>query len=119
MAITGPVAAATGHPLLDRIAPVILYGFYIPASLMAATGLATAILSRLNRSLFQATDAPLPPSFEVHPSFVARGYLALLLAGLSILHVVAARYHRCVLKDPLLRRMWFGRQASDPPATAN
>ena len=112
------MAATTGHPLLDRIAPVILYGFYIPALLMAATGLATAIPGRLNRSVFQATDAPLPPSFEVHPSFVARGYLALLLAGLSILHVVAARYHRCVLKDPLLRRMWFGRRASDPPATA-
>jgi hypothetical protein len=43
MATTGPVAATTGHPLLDRIAPVILYGFYIPASLIAATGLATAI----------------------------------------------------------------------------
>jgi cytochrome b561 len=119
MATTGPVAATTGHPLLDRIAPVTHYGFYILALLMAATGLATAILGGLNRSIFQATDAPLPPSSEVHPSFVAPGNLALLLAGLIILHAVAALYHQCFLKDRLQRRMWFGRRASDPPATAN
>lgn len=87
MATAGPVAGTTGHPLPDRIAPVTLYGFYILTLLMAATGLATAIPGGLNRSVFQATAEPLPPSFEVHPSFVAHGYLVPLLAGSIILHV--------------------------------
>jgi cytochrome b561 len=114
-----PAAATTGHPQLDRIAPVSHYGFYVLVFLMAATGLTTAILAGLNRSVFQATGEPLPPSFAVYPSFVAHGYLALLLAGLIVLHLAAALYHQFFLKDGLLRRMWFGRRASDPPASAN
>src|ERR1700682_1623559 len=34
-----PADATTGHPVLDRIAPVTHYGFYVLVFLMAATGL--------------------------------------------------------------------------------
>jgi cytochrome b561 len=111
-----PTAAATGHPRLDRIAPVTHYAFYVLVFLMAATGLATAIVAGLNRSVFQGTGEPLPSSFAAYPSFVAHGYLALLLAGLVVLHLAAALYHQFFLKDGLFRRMWFGRRASDPPS---
>jgi cytochrome b561 len=66
--------------------------------------------------VFRGTGEPLPPSFEVYPSFVAHGYFALLLAGFIILHVVAALYHQFVRKDGLFRWMWFGRRALDPAA---
>jgi cytochrome b561 len=41
---------------------------------------------------------------------VAHGYLALLLVGCIVLHVLAALYHQFVRKDRLFRRMWFGRR---------
>jgi cytochrome b561 len=118
MATARPATATTGHPRLDRIAPVSHYGFYVLVLLMAGTGLATAILAGLNRSVFQGTGEPLPPSFAAYPSFVVHGYLALLLAGLIVLHVAAALYHQFFVKDGLFRRMWFGRRASNPPASA-
>jgi cytochrome b561 len=118
LATARPAAAATGHPLLDRIAPVTHYGFYVLVFLMAATGLATAILAGLNRSVFQGTGEPLPPSFAAYPSFVAHYFVALLLAGLIVLHLAAALYHQFLLKDRLFRRIWFGRRASDPAASS-
>lgn len=113
-----PAEATAGHPVLDRIAPVIHYGFYVLVLLMAATGLATAILAGLNRSVFQGSGEPLPPSFAVYPAFVAHGWLALLLAGLVGLHVIAALYHQFARKDRLFQRMWFGQRAPGQTAPA-
>ena len=118
IAMRRPADATTGHPQLDRIAPVTHYGFYVLVLLMAGTGLATAILAGLNRSVFQGSGEPLPSSFASYPTLVAHGYIALLLVGLAILHVLAALYHQFVLKDGLLRRMWFGRRDLDRPAPA-
>ena len=109
-----PADATTGNRPLDRIAPVTHYGFYILVLLMAGTGFATAIRAGLNRSVFQGSGEPLPPSFASYPTFVAHGYVALLLAGLIALHVVAALYHQFVGKDRLFRRMWFGQRFSGP-----
>jgi cytochrome b561 len=113
-----PPAATTGHPLLDRIAPIAHYGFYVLILLMVASGYATAILAGLNRSVFQDSGDPLPPDFAAYPSFVAHGTLATILAGFIILHVLAAFFHHFVLKDGLLRRMWFGRRRPNPMAPA-
>jgi cytochrome b561 len=111
-----PADATTGHRLLDRIAPVTHYGFYILVVLMAGTGLATAILAGLNRSVFQGSGEPLPPDFASYPSFLAHRYVALLLAGFIALHLLAALYHQFVRKDRLFRRIWFGRRVSSSAA---
>jgi cytochrome b561 len=67
---------------------------------MAGTGLATANLAGLNRSVFQGTREPLSPSFAVYPTFAAHFYLALLLlAGFIVLHVLAAPYHHFARMD--------------------
>jgi cytochrome b561 len=110
-----PPQATTGHRSLDKIAPIIHYGFYLLVILMVGTGFATSILAGLNRSVFQGSGDPLPARFEDYATFVAHGYLALVLAGLVFLHVVAALYHQFVRKDGLLRRMWFGPRAPAPP----
>jgi cytochrome b561 len=113
-----PADAATGNRLMDRIAPLTHYGFYILVLLMAGTGLATAILAGLNRSVFQRSGEPLPQNFEIYPTFVAHGFIAVLLVGFILLHLLAALYHQFVRKDRLFRRMWFGRRTLDPSAQA-
>ena len=111
-----PARATAGRPMLDRIAPITHYGFYVLVFLMSATGLATAILAELNRSVFQGSGEPLPSSFALYPTFVAHSYLAWLLAGFLVLHGLAALYHQFFLGDGLFRRMWFERRAADPQA---
>jgi cytochrome b561 len=113
-----PADATTGHPRLDRLAPIIHYGFYVLVLLMVGSGYATAILAGLNKSVFQGSGDPLPPDFSIYPTFVAHGTLAALLAGFIVLHVLAALFHQFVLKDGLLRRMLFGRRGPTSPAQA-
>ena len=113
MRTSRPPDSTTGLRLLDRLAPVVHYGFYGLVLLMVATGYATAILAGLNRIVFQRSGEPLPSSFETYPTFTAHGYLALMLTGLIILHLAAALYHQLARKDRLLQRMWFGRRVSD------
>jgi cytochrome b561 len=107
-----PEEARTGHPLLDRIAPVVHYGFYVVVLMMVGSGYTTAILAGLPAIVFGGSGEALPPSFAIYPSWVAHVYLALLLLGLIVLHVLAALYHHFVRKDGLFRRMLFARRAA-------
>ena len=118
MLTSRPAPATTGHPFLDRIAPVTHYGFYVLVLLMVGTGYATAILAGLNRIVFQGSGEPLPENFAVYPTFIAHGYIALFLAGFVVLHVLAALYHQFVRRDGLFRGMWFGRRAAKAVAPA-
>ena len=60
--------------------------------------------------ILQPNGGSLPDNFAVFPSFRAHAALATLLAILIVVHVAAALYHHCVLKDGLFRRMWFGKR---------
>src|SRR5260221_7928992 len=102
------VAATTGGPGRDRLAPITHYGFYVLVPLMVGTGYATGILAGLPAIVFGRSGAPLPKSFMVYPTFVAHGVLAALLAGLIALHILAALYHQFVRKDGLFARMALG-----------
>jgi cytochrome b561 len=62
---------------------------------------------RLSVGLKNESGAPLPPSFEIYPSFVIHGYIATILAGFIGWHVLAALYHQFVMKDRLFRRMFL------------
>ncbi len=118
MLTSRPAPATTGYPILDRIAPITHYGFYVLVLLMVGTGYATAILAGLNRIVFQGSGDPLPEDFDVYPTFVAHSFLAAILAGFVVLHVLAALYHQFACKDRLFRRMWFGRRAAKAAASA-
>jgi cytochrome b561 len=111
MRTSRPPAAATGHPSLDRFAPITHYGFYLVVLAMVATGFTTAIVSGLNLIVFGPSGVPLPPTLMIYPSFVAHVYIAALLVALITLHVLAAFYHQFVRGDGLFRRMLFGRRA--------
>ncbi len=112
-----PTAAATNYPALDRFAVLTHYAFYVLILLMAATGLATSVISGLNLIVFGASSAPLPPSLLIYPTRIAHGNIAAALAALIGLHLVAALYHQFFLRDGLLRRIWFGRRQANAPAS--
>ena len=103
-----PAPATTGHPFLDRIAPVTHYGFYVLVLLMVGTGYATAILAGLNRIVFQGSGEPLPENFAVYPTFIAHGYIALFLAGFIVLTCWWRSIITSCARDCMFRRLWFG-----------
>lgn len=113
-----PPRATTGHPRLDRLAPVLHQGFYLLVFLMVGSGFATAIIAGLNEIVFGPPGLPLPPTLSIYPTFVAHGVLAVVLAGFIVLHVLAALYHHFVRKDGLFRRMLFGRRVSNDAVPA-
>jgi len=87
-----PADATTGYPLLDRIAPISHYGFYVLVLMMVGTGFATAIIAGLGEIVFGSSGARLPPTLMTYPAFVAHIFFAMLLSGLVVLHVLAAFY---------------------------
>ncbi len=105
-----PEPATTGNRALDRIAKISHLAFYALVAGMIATGLATALLADLPSIVFGGSGAPLPASFTVFPTRVIHGVIAKAFVGLIAVHATAALYHHFVLRDGLLRRMWFGRR---------
>lgn len=103
-----PEPATAGNPVLDRIARISHYAFYVLVAGMIATGLATALLAGLPQIAFGGSGSPLPETFAVFPTRVLHGVIAKALVGLIALHVLAALWHHFVRGDGLLTRMWFG-----------
>jgi hypothetical protein len=52
----------------------------------------------------------LPPDLWVFPVRTVHYVFSRLLMALIALHVTGAIYHTLVLRDGLLKRMWFGRR---------
>ena len=104
-----PPHATTGNDLLDRVGRWTHWGFYLLIAGMVATGLATALGLGLFPIVYGGAAQTLPAELATFAPRVAHGVIALILVGLIALHVAAAIYHQFVLKDALLRRMWFGR----------
>jgi cytochrome b561 len=118
MGTSRPANATTGYPLLDRIAPIFHYGFYVLVLLMVGTGFATAILSGLNIIVFGPPGAALPATLTIYPTFIAHAVLATILASFIVLHVLAALYHQFVRRDGLFQRMFFGQRVPEHVAPA-
>jgi cytochrome b561 len=114
-----PTAAWNANPTLSRLEQASHLAFYGLVVLLAATGLATAILAGLNRIVFARTGEPLPADLTSYPSFVAHAFLAAAVAGLIVLHVAAALRHQLVLKDRLLDRMVFARRTRSKAGESN
>ena len=102
-----PPRATTGNAFLDRIAYWTHRGFYVLIAGMVLTGLATALGAGLFPIVFGGAAEALPAELSTLPQHAAHGWIAAALATLVALHVAAALYHHLVLKDGLLRRMWF------------
>jgi cytochrome b561 len=112
---THPAPAATGNRYLDRLAWLSHRLFYVAVLGMAGSGVFMALQTGLPFVLF-AGQGTLPPDFWVYPMRTVHWVFSRLLIALIALHVAGALYHTTVLRDGLLRRMFFGRRA---PATAS
>jgi cytochrome b561 len=103
-----PAAASAGHPLLDGIAWVSHRMLYLTALGMPVTGLILALQSRLPWIVFGG--GTLPADFWVYSTRTLHYAFSRVLMVLIALHIAGALYHALVLRDGLLRRMFFGRR---------
>jgi cytochrome b561 len=111
-----PAHAATGNAMLDRIGVWTHWAFYALIAGMVLTGLGIAYGAGLFPIVFGGAVDTLPPGMRDLPQHAAHGLIALALVALIVLHVAAACWHTLVLRDGLLRRMWFGKRTSGEPA---
>ena len=105
-----PEPATTGSAFLDRVAKISHVAFYGLVAGMIVTGLATALLADLPAIVFGGSGAPLPESFMAFPTRVVHGVIAKVFVALIAVHATAALYHQFILRDGLIKRMWFGRR---------
>jgi cytochrome b561 len=116
-----PAPASTGNPMLDRLAWASHRLFYVAVLGMAGSGLFIALQTGLPAVVF-AGDGVLPADFWIFPARTVHYLFSRLLMALIALHVTGAFYHALILKDGLLRRMFFGRRvraATDSALTPN
>ncbi len=102
-----PPKADAGHALLNlgaRAAHWALYGLVL---LMVASGIGIAITAGLPAIVFAGADTPLPETFDNLTPRAVHGLVATLLVLTILAHVAGWLYHQFVLKDGLIRRMWF------------
>ena len=113
-----PPRASTGNVLLDRSAWLSHRLLYLLVFLQAASGLVMAAQTGL-LSLRFGGHAALPSDFWAYPIRTAHFLFSRLLVAVIALHVLGALYHTLMLRDGLLRRMWFGpRRAASGLAAA-
>jgi cytochrome b561 len=112
-----PPDAMTHNDVLDRVAWWSHRLLYAAVIAMALSGLTMALQTRLPWIVF-GHEGRLPPTFWVYPIRWVHYGISRLLMALIALHVAGALYHTFILRDHLLRRMWFGRRTPAPPAAA-
>jgi cytochrome b561 len=117
MRTTHPPRASTASPALDRVAWVSHRLLYVLVLGQAGSGLLMALEAGLPDIVFGGHGA-LPADFWVFPMRPVHYVISRLLMTLIALHVAGALYHTFILRDGLLRRMWFGRRMLTSPDPA-
>jgi cytochrome b561 len=104
-----PPRASTGDSALDRLAWLSHRLLYVLVFGQAAVGLYLAFQAGLPDIVFGGHGV-MPPDFWIFPARSVHYVISRLLMALIALHVTGALYHTFVLRDGLLRRMWFGKR---------
>jgi cytochrome b561 len=117
MASAHPVAAPTGNPALGRMAWASHRLLYVLVLAQACSGLFMALQTGLP-DVF-AGQGTLAADFWSFPVRYVHYATARLLMGLIALHVTGALYRTFILRDGLLRRVWFGRRLVSNPMNAS
>jgi cytochrome b561 len=103
-----PAPPSTGMRVLDRLAWVSHRMLYAAVIGMAVSGLIMALQTGLPGILFGGST--LPADFWVYPIRSVHYVISRVLMAVITLHIVGALYHTLLLRDGLLRRMFFGRR---------
>ena len=101
-----PTPADAGNALLNFVAKVTHFLFYLLIVGMAVSGLGLFQLAQLP-AVFSG-ETPYPSNFFQYLPRMGHGLISGLLLVLVALHIGAALYHQFIRKDNLLSRMWFG-----------
>ena len=104
-----PPRASAGHRRLDQLAWASHRLFYVTVIAMAGSGIVMALHTGLFDSVFVG-HGQIPRDFWIFPVRSVHYALSRLLMALIALHVAAALYHIVILRDGLLKRMFFGRR---------
>jgi cytochrome b561 len=80
--------------------------FYIVLLGMAASGIGMFVLSGAGSIVFAGGSGSLPDFWSYAPR-VPHSLGSKLLMALIVMHAGAALYHQFVVKDGLIKRMWF------------
>lgn len=98
-----------GSPLWqEQSARAVHVIFYIIILGMVASGVGMMVLSGAGPIIFGKSAAALP-NFNEYPPRIPHGLGGFFLVALLVLHTGAALYHQFVVRDNLLRRMWYSR----------
>ena len=115
-----PAPPSTGVRALDRLAWASHRVLYTAVLGMALSGLIMALQTGLPGILFGG--GTLPADFWVYPIRSVHYAISRVLMAVIALHIVGALYHTLMLRDGLMRRMFFGRRVITkndfPPALA-
>jgi len=108
--VARPERASTGNKVLDFLARAVHFLLYVCVLSMVSTGLGLAISSGAFEIAFGGGSGSLPADFDAFPPKQGHELFAACIALLVLIHFCAAMYHKFVLKDGLLGRMWFGKR---------
>ena len=108
-----PDWASAGNKFFDWVGNLTHIGLYILTFAMTITGIVLADQRGILARTFGIGSTPAPGGFRRSGFSLGlfHGGIWTLLLLLIILHVGAALYHQFILKDNLMRRMWFGKEA--------
>ncbi len=101
------VPAPIGRSTMDKIATGVHHSLYLLLFLLPVSGMVQVMTSDVGKAILAGDATLLPRKFdgvmahEVHEILVT---VVILLVGV---HVLGALKHQFVLKDGLLKRMWF------------
>lgn len=90
------------------VAKIVHLGLYISVLGMSLTGIVASIFSIHERKIFYLIPLPqIPNHYELsHYIFSFHSFFAYMLAICFVLHLLAVIYHKKILKDGILARMW-------------
>jgi cytochrome b561 len=111
-----PARASTGTSVLDSVAWLSHRLIYVLVLGQAGSGIYLALQADLPGVVFGGQGV-LPADFWVFPMRPVHYVISRLLMAVIALHVAGALYHSLVLRDGLLRRMWFGKRMLRSSAT--
>ncbi len=101
-----PEWANTGNPFLNKLGELVHIGLYFFAFYILIIG----GLIAYQRNFFayvMGTGSVTHYKFALLGPLHGLGWLA--ITGLVLLHLSGAFYHQFIIKDNLLKRMWFGK----------
>lgn len=105
LTVARPARAGTGSEFLDRLGELVHMGLYFFAFLILAFGGLIALQRNLIGFVVGAGPAVRGEVGFLYGAGHQFGWIGVL--ALLFLHVAGALYHQFIIKDNLLKRMWF------------